>query len=665
MTIRAKIISIVALTVLLTVGATMAVVIGMQKRKMTVAGIHETRFLCDVIESTTESVMSEGRTVDIQKILDGVGRNSEIIKLRILSTDGRVLKSADRSETGSRPADLPAAALATSREAQAFVSGVRINYFRRIRNRKECFGCHGSGEKILGIIQIVHDNSRNYNDFLSFRRLLVFFCFAIVLIVSVTMSSLFQRLVVRPLKGLLSAIREVGAGNWDASAKVESNDELGEIEISFNEMIREVNKLHKKNILKERELSKVRVELEHKTKVEELNSQLEANIGKLEAANEAITALSDEVKNKNVALERAVDRLKKINEVGRTLSSIIETKEVMRIVVQTTADLLDAGKVTMHLKNTSSPSVTMKYERGDGVVRLHHFSTELHEEYPDLFAQAKPVCIPVPVEGKRGSDPGTSGIGVPLKVKGQVVGAMILENDPARCSITEDELEVLTTISNQAMVAIENAWLYESVKNNYFATIQSLVNALEASDRFTKGHSERVRLLSVELGKYVGLESRELELLEHAAILHDIGKIGIDNFVLQKQGRLTSREYGLVKTHPLIGDEILGPIENLEDVRKTIIQHHERYDGTGYPYGLRGDEISLTSRILSVIDTFDAMMTDRPYRKALVLSQVKDELRVNAGTQFDPQVVQPFLEMLDTEGDRLLSDAGYNALFPI
>ncbi|MBI5640996.1 MAG: HD domain-containing protein, partial [Nitrospirae bacterium] len=242
---------------------------------------------------------------------------------------------------------------------------------------------------------------------------------------------------------------------------------------------------------------------------------------------------------------------------------------------------------------------------------------------------------------------------------------MLLENGTEGGTFTEDELELLTTLSNHAMVAIENAWLYESVKNNYFSTIQSLVNALEASDRFTKGHSERVRLLSVELGKHIGLDFKELELLEHASILHDIGKIGIDNFILQKQGKLTAKEYGLIKTHPLIGDEILGPIETLEGVRRTIIQHHERYDGNGYPFGLRGDEISLKSKILSVVDTFDAMMTDRPYRKALHIYKVKDELKSNAGTQFDPYVVEAFVDLLNAQGQELLMAAGYANLYSI
>ncbi len=238
--------------------------------------------------------------------------------------------------------------------------------------------------------------------------------------------------------------------------------------------------------------------------------------------------------------------------------------------------------------------------------------------------------------------------------------AMLLEDKLDGTSFTDDELELLTTLSNQAMVAIENAWLYERVKHNYFATIQSLVNALEANDKYTKGHSERVRYLSIELGKYIGLDYRELEVLEHAAILHDIGKIGIESMVLNKEGKLTASEYSLVKAHPLIGDEILGPIDTLAGVRTTIIQHHERYDGGGYPYGIPGEEISLKARILAIIDTFDAMLTDRPYRRALSIPMAKEELRQGAGTQFDPYLTSAFLDLLEAREEELLMTAGYN-----
>lgn len=664
MRIKTKIITITALTVMLAVGTTTAVFIKMQNNKMINAKFQETVFLSGIIERTIESSMREGNSAEVATIIENIGKNREIVNLRIVSPDGIILKSTNSGETGSRSAEFNKGTI-TPGQKPKLLDKTTINYFHAIENRAECHRCHDRRYPLIGLIQIKHDISGSLTTFLSLKRLLIFSNVSIVVLVSVIISILFTRLVMTPLNNLLSTINNIEAGNWHATVAIHSNDELGVIGSSFNKMIREISSLYGKNIAKERELQKIRVELEHKTRVEDLNSQLEFKVRELETANKAITSLSREVKSKNIELENAVEKLKKINEIGRILSSIIETQELMKIIIQTTADLLNAEKVTLHLRSYHKPELTLQYQKGGGLEHLSNFSFELNSEFKELFAAGRPVIISgraaadfpaLPAKGQK--------IGVPLKMKGLVIGAMILENSLSPTAFTEEELELLITLSNQAMVAIENAWLYESVKINYFATIQSLVNALEASDRFTKGHSERVRLLSVELGKFIGLDFKEIELLEHAAILHDIGKIGIDNFILQKRGKLTAKEYSLVKTHPLIGDDILGPIETLGGVRKTIIQHHERFDGNGYPYGLRGDEISLKSKILSVVDTFDAMMTDRPYRKALSLQAIKDELRSNAGTQFDPYVVESFVEMLNLNGNTLLAPyAGYDAAF--
>ncbi len=660
MIIKTKIITIIALTIMLTVGATTAIMVKMQNHKMISAKLEDTEMLCSIIERTTENAMMEGNTGEVQRIIENVGKTREILHLRILAPDGTILKSADKTEIGSKVPDFIKSSFNLATQRPQLVNDTAINYFHSIYNRTGCYSCHVKSNAVIGVIQIKHDISRNVSTFLSIKRMLIFSNISIVLFVSMILSILITQLVMKPLQRLMATINDVEGGNWQATVKINSKDELGLIGTSFNKMVSEINNLYRKNIHKEREISRIRADLEHKYKVEDLNSQLEFKIKELETANKAITSLSREVKNKNIQLEKAVEKLKKINEIGRILSSIIETQELMKIIIQTTADLLNADKVTLHLRNSGKPPITILYRRGVGLEYVGNFSVELSREFSDMFNHGKPVFVPSPSASDAGGAAGVQIIGVPLKIKGKILGAMLLENGSGGCPFIEDELELLTTLANQAMVAIENAWLYESVKNNYFATIQSLVNALEASDRFTKGHSERVRYLSVELGKYVGLDFKELEILEHASILHDIGKIGIDNFILQKQGKLTAKEYSLIKTHPLIGDEILGPIETLDGVRKTIIQHHERYDGNGYPYGLRGDEISLKAKILSVVDTFDAMMTDRPYRKAFTLADARDELRNNAGSQFDPYVVEAFVNMLGDGGPELLASAGYS-----
>ncbi len=659
MVIRTKILAVFTLAIVITIGAATALLLKMQNDMMTRAELREAEFLCGVIERTAGSAMMSGKAADIQKIIEDIGKDGGIISLRILTPEGTILRSSVKSEIGSVMPGFSGPASGGNNVPRTALGDVSISYFHSIRNRAECFGCHDSRNAVIGIIHVVRDTSGAMSAFIAMKRVLVASNITGILVVCGVLGLLFSRLVTRPLKNLLLAIHDVEAGNWNASAGIAGNDELGDVGAAFNRMIGEINRLYRKNLGKERDISMIRVELEHKSRVEELNVQLELKIRQLQDANEAITDLSKEVKHKNVELVRAVERLKKINEVGRILSSIIETRELMKIIMEMTAELIGAERVIIHLKESVRPSMTLSYARGGVMEHLGEFSFEMSRDYADLFTYGQPVFI----NGTQAGRVSGSRIGVPLKVKGEIIGGMLLENGAEGGSFTEDELEILTTLSNQAMVAIENAWLYESLKNNYFSTIQSLVNALEASDRFTKGHSERVRILSGELGKRMGLDFRELELLEQASILHDIGKIGIDSFILQKQGKLTAREYSLIKTHPLIGDEILVPIQTLDEVRKTIIQHHERNDGTGYPYGLRGDEISLKAKILSVVDTFDAMMTDRPYRKALSVSEVKEELVANAGTQFDSAVAEAFVKMLDAKGEEFLGKVGYNTLF--
>jgi putative nucleotidyltransferase with HDIG domain len=173
------------------------------------------------------------------------------------------------------------------------------------------------------------------------------------------------------------------------------------------------------------------------------------------------------------------------------------------------------------------------------------------------------------------------------------------------------------------------------------------VNALEAKDEYTRGHSERVAFWSLLIADLLGLSPKDKEQIHRGALLHDIGKIGLRIDLLARAGKLTSEEWEEVKIHPVVGKKILEPIEFLSPVMPIILYHHERWDGKGYPFGLSGTEIPLFARIVAIADAFEVMITDRPYRPALSLSEAKQELRRCAGKQFDPDIVSSFLNYLE------------------
>lgn len=196
------------------------------------------------------------------------------------------------------------------------------------------------------------------------------------------------------------------------------------------------------------------------------------------------------------------------------------------------------------------------------------------------------------------------------------------------------------------MVARVSFQRYVDMYHMFLGTIRALAVALEAKDRYTYGHADRVARLSVEIGKRLGMSDHELEILQYAAILHDIGKIGIRDEVLNKPGRYTPEEFEEMKRHPVIGARIVASVKAMEQGADWIRHHHERYDGTGYPDGLKGEEIPLGARIIAVADAFDAMLYDRPYKAGRPLPEVIEEFKRSSGTHFDPKVVEVLLDLI-------------------
>jgi putative nucleotidyltransferase with HDIG domain len=204
--------------------------------------------------------------------------------------------------------------------------------------------------------------------------------------------------------------------------------------------------------------------------------------------------------------------------------------------------------------------------------------------------------------------------------------------------------------ANQEIVAMTGR-----LKETYNATLEALAAALDARDSETGGHSSRVTVYTMDMAREMGVDDKSPEWvnIERAALLHDVGKIGISDAILNKAGPLTPEEWQEMRRHPAIGHELLRDVKFLSDSAQIIYTHHERYDGKGYPTGLQGEEVPLGARIFAVADAFDAMTSDRPYRRALPAQKAREEILSNAGSQFDPRVVEAFLNCLSAWEERL------------
>lgn len=236
---------------------------------------------------------------------------------------------------------------------------------------------------------------------------------------------------------------------------------------------------------------------------------------------------------------------------------------------------------------------------------------------------------------------------VPLKHKGTVRGVIYVDSHNVTKGFSDGDRQLMEALADQAAIAIENARLVEENNEMFFSTIEALAEAIEKRDPYTGGHTRRVLEISLDIAGEMNLGPHEREILKLAALLHDIGKIGIDDQVLRKQAALTPEEFDLIKKHPEIGCEIVKHIRKLQDVVPGILMHHEKMDGSGYPMGNSRDQIPLTARIVAVADAYDAMVSDRPYRKGRDQEAALAELERVKGKQFDPDVVAAFKKVIE------------------
>jgi len=243
---------------------------------------------------------------------------------------------------------------------------------------------------------------------------------------------------------------------------------------------------------------------------------------------------------------------------------------------------------------------------------------------------------------------------VPLKIKDELIGVIYVDNRARSGIFQVQDQSLITAFSNQAAVAIDNARLFDDLQDKnreleeaYQATLEGWVSALDMRDKETEGHTQRVTVLTQRLARAMGVDEDQMIHITRGALLHDIGKMAIPDGILLKPGKLTDDERALIQKHPMYAYDMLNRIEFLRPAIDIPHYHHEKWDGTGYPEGLKGEQIPFAARIFPVIDVWDALISDRPYRGALPQDEVKARITADAGSHFDPQVVEAFLQMDD------------------
>lgn len=338
-----------------------------------------------------------------------------------------------------------------------------------------------------------------------------------------------------------------------------------------------------------------------------------------------------------------VEHLEALYKLGRILNSSLSLDQILPQALTQTLDLLQAKTASVMLLDEKGEELSIRLAHGLSDDIVMKTKVRLGERVSGrVAASGEPVLI----KGQEGDDSDSS-LCVPLLANKQVLGVLNIRTKTDGSDFTQQDLDLAIQLANIAAAAIENAELHDQLQSLFLSTVSALANSIDARDPYTKGHSERVTAYAVMIAEGLDLSPEDLERLRYAGLLHDIGKIRIRDHILHKPGRLTDMEFNEMKKHPEYGVEIMQPVNAFKHILPAMLHHHERYDGRGYPHGLAGEEIPLPARILCVADCFDAMTSDRPYRKGMPVADAVAELARNKTTQFDPKLVDIFLKVVE------------------
>lgn len=369
-------------------------------------------------------------------------------------------------------------------------------------------------------------------------------------------------------------------------------------------------------------------------------------------------------------LDKKMAELSAIHEATRILSSTTDFDDLASVIMGTIVRVMHADEGILMLLDKASAELYIKIGKGINEDIIKHQRIKRGEDVAGwVLEQNEPLIV----SNNIANDPRfinvtkrteiQSSIYVPFQVRDEVVGVLTINRTKLRIPFTMDDLMLTSIFATEIGSAIERSITYATLeekmaelielnaklKELFLNTVKALSSAIDAKDPYTMGHSSQVQRHVIAIANEMNFPPDEKNLMGIIGLLHDIGKIGIKDGVLSKPGVLEQDEWEQIKKHPSIGSEIIKHIDMFDDVSEIILYHHERYDGKGYPYGLKGKQIPLKSRILSVADAFDAMVSKRPYRDSMPREKAIMEIQSGSGSQFDPDVVASFLRVLERE----------------
>jgi putative nucleotidyltransferase with HDIG domain len=358
----------------------------------------------------------------------------------------------------------------------------------------------------------------------------------------------------------------------------------------------------------------------------------------------------------NILLKEQAQKNDQLLKINNELQEKIHDVEIMNLILQKLEQVgssTDLFRMLVMLSGRVTPCdeahCAILYSDANGYTTLESFFRDKGTLAASPVTIKSDVVDRVVKDGMpvivKGADGNHQTMGIPLKIRENLFGLLVLIIKEENTRFKEKDLYFMNFIAEKASYAIENMALYENIFENLFSTLYAFVETIEARDSYTKQHSIRVSRYAVRIAASMGCSLEDQDKLNVAGSLHDIGKIGIPDNILLKPGRLTEDEYEIIKKHPVIATNIIGHFDMWVDERKIIRHHHERFDGNGYPDGLKGEEIPLLSRVLAIADVYDALTTDRSYRKKMSEDKALGIIRENSGTQFDPKIVDFFLNL--------------------